>query len=69
MDTDCVFRRRSLSRMALVALLQEVREVRSKIIDLILATDMQTHFEFLSRFRTIRGSDQFCYKKNDDDRW
>ncbi|KAL8433689.1 hypothetical protein ACSSS7_003719 [Eimeria intestinalis] len=47
----------------------EAREVRSKIIDLILATDARTHFEFLSRFRTIRGSDQFNYIKNEDDRW
>ncbi|KAL8453503.1 hypothetical protein Emag_001876 [Eimeria magna] len=47
----------------------EAREVRSKIIDLILATDMRTHFEFLSRFRTIRGSDQFNHIKNEDDRW
>ncbi|CDJ64413.1 hypothetical protein, conserved [Eimeria necatrix] len=47
----------------------EVREVRSKIIDLILATDMRTHFEFLNRFRTIRESDQFNFRRNDDDRW
>ncbi|KAL8447358.1 hypothetical protein Emed_004462 [Eimeria media] len=47
----------------------EAREVRSKVIDLILATDMRTHFEFLSRFRTIRGSDQFNHIKNEDDRW
>lgn len=50
-------------------LAQEVREVRSKIIDLILATDMRTHFDFLNRFRTHRGSDQFNYRKNDEDRW
>ena len=55
--------------VASVALPQEVREVRSKIIDLILAMDMRTHFEFLNRFRTIRGSDQYNYKKNEDDRW
>ncbi|KAL8426595.1 hypothetical protein Efla_005172 [Eimeria flavescens] len=47
----------------------EAREVRSKIIDLILATDMRTHFDFLSRFRTIRGSDQYNHAKNEDDRW
>lgn len=47
----------------------EAREVRSKIIDLILATDMRTHFEFLNRFRTLRGSDQFNYRKSDEDRW
>ncbi|XP_026191110.1 calcium/calmodulin-dependent 3',5'-cyclic nucleotide phosphodiesterase 1A, partial [Cyclospora cayetanensis] len=47
----------------------EAREVRSKIIELILATDMRTHFEFLNRFRTIRGSEQFNFKKNEDDRW
>ncbi|OEH79698.1 hypothetical protein cyc_07785 [Cyclospora cayetanensis] len=50
-------------------LAQEAREVRSKIIELILATDMRTHFEFLNRFRTIRGSEQFNFKKNEDDRW
>lgn len=43
--------------------------MRSKIIDLILATDMRTHFEFLNRFRTIRESDQFNFRRNDDDRW
>lgn len=56
----CLFRR--------FVVLQEYQVVRSRMIDLILATDMKMHFESLSKFRLRRNSPEFC-KTNEEDLW
>jgi len=47
----------------------ELREIRHKIIDLVLETDMKRHFEALSKFRVRRSSTEFDFRNNYDDRW
>eukprot|EP01071_Lankesteria_metandrocarpae_P004065 Lankesteria_metandrocarpae@DN3349_c0_g1_i1.p1 len=42
---------------------------RSRIIELILATDMKQHFEGVTKFRVRRASPEFDYVKNPDDMW
>lgn len=44
------------------------RSVREHMVDLILATDMASHFEFLSKFRVRSSSPEFNPKDNADDR-
>lgn len=45
------------------------RIVRSHIIELILATDMKSHFENISRFRIRRAAEDFDSQQNADDLW
>ncbi|OEH75007.1 hypothetical protein cyc_06936 [Cyclospora cayetanensis] len=47
----------------------ELMEIRSNIIPLILATDMKTHFSALSRFRARRQNPAFDHRKQRDDTW
>lgn len=47
----------------------EVKEIRSHMISLILATDMKTHFSALSRFRAARQNPSFDHRKQLDDTW
>ncbi|PFH36271.1 3'5'-cyclic nucleotide phosphodiesterase domain-containing protein [Besnoitia besnoiti] len=47
----------------------EFKDVRANMIDLILATDMKTHFDFLSRFRNRRQAPGFNFHKVPEDQW
>nr|CEL65232.1 TPA: 3',5'--cyclic-nucleotide phosphodiesterase,putative [Neospora caninum Liverpool] len=47
----------------------EFKQVRANMIDLILATDMKTHFDFLSRFRNRRQAAGFNFHKVAEDQW
>eukprot|EP00921_Rhytidocystis_pertsovi_P008577 GHVQ01014011.1.p1 GENE.GHVQ01014011.1~~GHVQ01014011.1.p1 ORF type:complete len:1109 (+),score=101.05 GHVQ01014011.1:377-3703(+) len=47
----------------------EYRNVRKRLIELILATDIVQHFTILASFRVRRASPEFDYVKDDDDRW
>lgn len=48
---------------------ETVREVRKKIIELILATDMGLHFESVSKFRLRRQAAGFNFLTDIDDMW
>ncbi|ESS29717.1 3'5'-cyclic nucleotide phosphodiesterase domain-containing protein [Toxoplasma gondii GAB2-2007-GAL-DOM2] len=48
---------------------EEFKHVRANMIDLILATDMKTHFDFLSRFRNRRQAPGFNFHKVAEDQW
>lgn len=60
---------RSCCRAGADSLLQEFKDVRTNMIDLILATDMKTHFDFLSRFRNRRQAVGFNFHKVPEDQW
>ncbi|PFH36785.1 3'5'-cyclic nucleotide phosphodiesterase domain-containing protein [Besnoitia besnoiti] len=48
---------------------EHFRFVRSKLIEVILATDMKQHFEAISRFRLRRSADDFDVATRVEDRW
>eukprot|EP01071_Lankesteria_metandrocarpae_P011458 Lankesteria_metandrocarpae@DN5446_c0_g1_i18.p1 len=47
----------------------EFQVLRSRVIDLVLATDMKMHFEGQSKFRVRRASPEFDFDRNVDDLW
>lgn len=48
---------------------EETRNIRQRIIELILATDMAQHFETISRFRLRRQAGDFSYEEDVEDMW
>eukprot|EP01054_Gregarina_sp_Poly1_P008358 Gregarina_sp_Poly_1__8357@NODE_48_length_17742_cov_51_152532_g42_i0_p3_GENE_NODE_48_length_17742_cov_51_152532_g42_i0NODE_48_length_17742_cov_51_152532_g42_i0_p3_ORF_typecomplete_len588_score78_71PDEase_I/PF00233_19/2_9e55_NODE_48_length_17742_cov_51_152532_g42_i077249487 len=46
----------------------EVRDIRRLIVELILATDIMKHFEYMSNFRLCAMSPDFDYKQNPEHR-
>jgi len=44
------------------------RLFREHVVDLILATDMSSHFDFLGRFRVRAAAPEFCPQENAEDR-
>ncbi|CDJ40036.1 3',5'--cyclic-nucleotide phosphodiesterase, putative [Eimeria tenella] len=47
----------------------EILEVRSNMISLILATDMKSHFGAINRLRAARQNPHFDHRKQRDDTW
>eukprot|EP01071_Lankesteria_metandrocarpae_P011464 Lankesteria_metandrocarpae@DN5446_c0_g1_i7.p1 len=45
------------------------QRVRSRIVELVLATDMKQHFESQTKFRVRRASPEFDYDKRVEDMW
>eukprot|EP01053_Blabericola_migrator_P011234 Blabericola_migrator_1__11233@NODE_65_length_15685_cov_31_404533_g58_i0_p3_GENE_NODE_65_length_15685_cov_31_404533_g58_i0NODE_65_length_15685_cov_31_404533_g58_i0_p3_ORF_typecomplete_len808_score152_68PDEase_I/PF00233_19/2_3e71_NODE_65_length_15685_cov_31_404533_g58_i047087131 len=45
------------------------RDIRKRIVELILATDMAQHFSLMSKFRIRRKSEDFNLREDLDDRW
>jgi len=48
--------------------LENRKKYREHVVDLILATDMTGHFEFLGKFRLRASTPEFCPQENAEDR-